>query len=73
LRAGFFLRPQASLAGRLRAVWGVSLPSKIILPPPEVCAHTAEQFAGQENDEHYATVWDAALRLIEDGTPDYRS
>ena len=45
---------------------------EIILPPPEVCAHTSEQFASQENDEHYAMVWDAALRLIEDGKPDYR-
>ena len=46
---------------------------EIILPPPEVCAHTAEQFRKGENDEHYAMVWDAALRLIEDGKPDYRS
>ena len=46
---------------------------EIILPPPEVCAHTAEQFASQENDAHYSMVWDAALRLIEDGKPDYRS
>ena len=46
---------------------------EIILPPPEVCAHTAEQFRLQENDQHYAMVWNAALRLIEDGKPDYRS
>src|ERR1700733_2614170 len=46
---------------------------EIILPPPEVCAHTAEQFRRQENDQHYAMVWNAALRLIEDGKPDYRS
>ena len=47
---------------------------EIILPPHEVCAHTAEQFRKSENDEqHYAMVWDAALRLIEDGRPDYRS
>ena len=45
---------------------------EIILPPPEVCAHTAEQFRKGENDEHYAMVWDAALRLIEDSKPDYR-
>ena len=45
---------------------------EIILPPPEVCAHTAEQFRKGENDEHYAMVWDAALRLIEDGNSDYR-
>ncbi len=46
---------------------------EIILPPPAVCAHTAEQFRNSENPEHYGLVWDAALRLIEDGTPDYRS
>jgi ribulose-5-phosphate 4-epimerase/fuculose-1-phosphate aldolase len=46
---------------------------EIILPPPEVCAHTAEQFRKTETAEHYAMVWDAALRLIEDGKPDYRS
>jgi hypothetical protein len=45
---------------------------EIILPPEEVCRHTAEQFAKGENEEHYAMVWDAALRLIEDGKPDYR-
>jgi ribulose-5-phosphate 4-epimerase/fuculose-1-phosphate aldolase len=46
---------------------------EIILPPPEVCAHTAEQFHKTETAEHYAMAWDAALRLIEDGMPDYRS
>jgi ribulose-5-phosphate 4-epimerase/fuculose-1-phosphate aldolase len=46
---------------------------EIILPPHEVCVHTAEQFARSETSEHYAMVWDAALRLIEDGRPDYRS
>ncbi len=46
---------------------------EIVLPPPEVCAHTAEQFRRQENDEHYAMVWDAALRLIASDRPDYRS
>jgi ribulose-5-phosphate 4-epimerase/fuculose-1-phosphate aldolase len=45
---------------------------EIILPPEEVCRHTAEQFSKGENEEHYAMVWDAALRLIEDGKPDYR-
>ena len=45
---------------------------EIVLPPPEVCAHTSEQFHRHENDEHYAMVWQAALRLVEDGKPDYR-
>jgi ribulose-5-phosphate 4-epimerase/fuculose-1-phosphate aldolase len=46
---------------------------EIILPPPEVCQHTSDQFARHEHDEHYSMVWNAALRLIEDGKPDYRS
>ena len=46
---------------------------EVILPPPEVCAHTAEQFRRSESDDrHYAMVWSAALRLIEDSKPDYR-
>ena len=45
---------------------------QIVLAPHEVGLHTAEQFRKQENDEHYAMVWDAALRLIEGGRPDYR-
>ncbi|MFL5251786.1 MAG: class II aldolase/adducin family protein [Rhodopila sp.] len=44
----------------------------IVLPPEEVRVHTAEQFRKQENDAHYAMVWDAALRLIEEGRPSYR-
>jgi ribulose-5-phosphate 4-epimerase/fuculose-1-phosphate aldolase len=46
---------------------------EIVLPPEEVRVHTAEQFRKQENDAHYAMVWDAALRLIEEGRPSYRS
>jgi ribulose-5-phosphate 4-epimerase/fuculose-1-phosphate aldolase len=46
---------------------------EIVLPPEEVRVHTSEQFFKSETDEHYAMVWDAALRLIEDGRPDYRS
>jgi ribulose-5-phosphate 4-epimerase/fuculose-1-phosphate aldolase len=46
---------------------------ELIFPPEEVRVHTAEQFRKGENDEHYAMVWDAALRLIEDSKPDYRS
>jgi len=47
--------------------------AELIYPPEEVCRHTAEQFRAQENDEHYGMVWDAALRLIENDKPDYRS
>jgi ribulose-5-phosphate 4-epimerase/fuculose-1-phosphate aldolase len=46
---------------------------KLVLPPEQVRVHTAAQFAASESDEHYAMVWDAALRLIEDGKPDYRN
>jgi len=46
---------------------------EIILAPDEVAQHTSDQFRAQENDEHYAMVWDAALRLIEHDRPDYRS
>jgi ribulose-5-phosphate 4-epimerase/fuculose-1-phosphate aldolase len=46
---------------------------EIILPPPEVCAHTAEQFRRSSSDAHYAMAWNAALRLVEDTRPDYRS
>ena len=45
----------------------------IVLPPEEVRVHTAVQFRRQENDGNYAMVWDAALRLIEEGRPSYRS
>jgi ribulose-5-phosphate 4-epimerase/fuculose-1-phosphate aldolase len=45
---------------------------EIVLPPEEVRVHTSEQFRAGETDEHYAMVWDAAIRLIEDGRPDYR-
>jgi len=46
---------------------------EIVLPPEAVRVHTSEQFCKSETDEHYAIVWDAALRLIEDSKPDYRS
>jgi ribulose-5-phosphate 4-epimerase/fuculose-1-phosphate aldolase len=46
---------------------------EVILPPHEVAAHTAEQFKCSETAEHYEMVWRSALRLIEDGKPDYRS
>ncbi len=46
---------------------------EVILPPYDVCAHTAGQFRGQENDAHYSWMWESALRMIEDGQPDYRN
>ncbi len=47
--------------------------AELVYPPEDVCHYTAEQFRAQENDEHYAMVWDAALQLIENDRPDYRS
>jgi hypothetical protein len=44
-----------------------------VLPPPDVCEHTARQFEGQENEAHYSWMWPTALRLIENDRPDYRS
>ena len=46
--------------------------AELLVPPEEVCRHTAEQFRAQENDAHYAMVWTAALELIENDRPDYR-
>ncbi len=45
----------------------------LLTPPEEVCRHTAEQFRRQENDDHYAMVWEAALRLIAHDPIDWRS
>ncbi len=47
--------------------------AELLFPPEEVCRHTAEQFRAQENDEHYELVWSAALELIENERPDYRT
>jgi ribulose-5-phosphate 4-epimerase/fuculose-1-phosphate aldolase len=46
---------------------------ELVLPPPKVCEHTAEQFAGQDTPDRHAWMWDSALRLIEGDRPDYRS
>jgi ribulose-5-phosphate 4-epimerase/fuculose-1-phosphate aldolase len=53
-------------------VAALSCGREVTLPPHEVCVHTAEQFRRQEITGDYGMVWDAALRLIEDGKPDYR-
>jgi len=54
-------------------VAALSCGREIVLPPEEVCAHTSAQFHGMETDEHYAWMWQTALRLIENDRPDYRS
>ena len=51
----------------------------LVLPPPEVCEHTARQFAGADGDRDYADVgspslaWQAMLRLVDRIAPDYQS
>lgn len=50
----------------------------LVLPPPEVCEHTARQFAGEDGDRDYADdgspslAWQAMLRLVERIAPDYK-
>jgi ribulose-5-phosphate 4-epimerase/fuculose-1-phosphate aldolase len=46
---------------------------ELILPPPEVCQHTSDQFKCAETEEHYSMVWNSALQLIEDGRPAYNT
>jgi ribulose-5-phosphate 4-epimerase/fuculose-1-phosphate aldolase len=47
---------------------------ELVLPPEEVCRHTASQFRdGPDKLEHYALLWEASLRLIANGPSDYRS
>lgn len=51
----------------------------LVLPPPEVCEHTARQFAGEDGDRDYADAgspslaWQAMLRLVERIAPDYKN
>jgi len=51
----------------------------LVLPPPEVCEHTARQFAGADGDRDYADVgspslaWQAMLRLVDRIAPDYKN
>jgi ribulose-5-phosphate 4-epimerase/fuculose-1-phosphate aldolase len=54
-------------------VAALSCGRETVLPPAEVCARTAEQFRRQEDDSHYVWMWESALRMIEEGRPDYRS
>lgn len=46
---------------------------ELVLPPEEVRLHAAKQFQRQELLEHCEMAWNAALTLIEDGKPDYRT
>ncbi len=51
----------------------------LVLPPPEVCEHTARQFSGADGDRDHADegspslAWQAMLRLADRIAPDYRN
>jgi ribulose-5-phosphate 4-epimerase/fuculose-1-phosphate aldolase len=44
----------------------------LVLPAPEVCEHTARQFAGDDGERQPNLAWDAMLRLAERLYPDYK-
>jgi ribulose-5-phosphate 4-epimerase/fuculose-1-phosphate aldolase len=50
----------------------------LVLPPPQVCEHTARQFGGQAGDRDHADAgspslaWQAMLRLADRIAPDYK-
>jgi len=47
--------------------------AELVLPPEEVRRHTAEQFNRPSASSGKQFAWQAALRLIENDKPDYRS
>jgi ribulose-5-phosphate 4-epimerase/fuculose-1-phosphate aldolase len=47
--------------------------SELVLPPEEVCKHTAAQFNQQASLEHCDLLWKSALRLIDNDQPNYRT
>src|ERR1700733_8996339 len=46
--------------------------SELIIPPEEVCVHTAAQFNRDDMLAHCEMAWESALRMIEGGKTDYR-
>ncbi len=46
---------------------------ELVLPPQEVCEHTAKQFDHEGTLAHCEWAWESALRQIEGGKTDYRS
>ncbi len=46
---------------------------ELIMPPPEVCARTAQQFEGDGDPARYEFMWESCLRLIEGDRSDYRA
>ena len=47
--------------------------TELILPPEAIRQHTAAQFNRDDVLPHYDLLWASCLRLIDHGTPDYRS
>ncbi len=47
--------------------------TRLRTPSPEVCERTASQFAADDSAGIIDLAWQAALRLIDDSMPDYRS
>jgi ribulose-5-phosphate 4-epimerase/fuculose-1-phosphate aldolase len=45
--------------------------AELVLPPEEICRKTAEQF--RRDETRCVRTWEAALRLVENDRPDYRS
>ena len=46
---------------------------ELVIPPVEVCEHTAQQFDHEGTLAHCEWAWESALRQIEGGKTDYRS
>jgi ribulose-5-phosphate 4-epimerase/fuculose-1-phosphate aldolase len=50
----------------------------LVIPPDDVCEHTARQFEGDQSQDDYSTAedttlaWNAMLRLVERRYPDYK-
>jgi ribulose-5-phosphate 4-epimerase/fuculose-1-phosphate aldolase len=46
--------------------------AELVIPPEEVCVHTAAQFNRADMLAHCEMAWESALRMIEGGRTDYR-
>lgn len=47
--------------------------AELVIPPEEVCRHAAAQFRRPRVTDVRMVAWNAALRLVENDKPDYRS
>ncbi|AOY81726.1 class II aldolase/adducin family protein [Moorena producens JHB] len=47
--------------------------AKVIIPPPEICEHTARQFEGsfRNKNQEFQTLWEANRRLLDRLDPSY--